>query len=206
MELTTVESRQKLSTQHPSRRDFANPKFCSSNKWCPTGVQCPQSPVSYQPNVLHRSCIWKCPRRLQGRQQLSLSYSLQVDHFHFLSPATWCCPPTCWRATSSSPRSSWSARRRNHSTWSCTEAVGPVRPRFGRRYEDKRSYLGKSNYFSFQVSNGVVKMNVDTDTQWAYWDGLRGFYKKNEGYLQGQVCHYANHSLPENTLYSLTYV
>ncbi len=37
------------------------------------------------------------------------------------------------------------------------------------------------------VSNGVVKMNIDTDTQWAYWDGLRGFYKKNEGYLQGQV-------------------
>ena len=28
------------------------------------------------------------------------------------------------------------------------------------------------------VSNGVVKMNIDTDTQLAYWDGLRGFYKK----------------------------
>jgi fructose/tagatose bisphosphate aldolase len=37
------------------------------------------------------------------------------------------------------------------------------------------------------VSNGVVKMNIDTDTQWAYWDGIRQFYKKNEGYLQGQV-------------------
>merc|ERR1711983_165325 len=37
------------------------------------------------------------------------------------------------------------------------------------------------------VKNGVIKMNVDTDTQWAYWDGLRKFYKKNEGYLQGQV-------------------
>jgi fructose-bisphosphate aldolase class II len=37
------------------------------------------------------------------------------------------------------------------------------------------------------VSNGVVKMNVDTDTQWAYWDGLKNFYKKNEGYLQGQI-------------------
>jgi fructose-bisphosphate aldolase class II len=37
------------------------------------------------------------------------------------------------------------------------------------------------------VKNGVIKMNVDTDTQWAYWDGLRQFYKKNEGYLQGQV-------------------
>jgi len=37
------------------------------------------------------------------------------------------------------------------------------------------------------VSNGVIKMNIDTDTQWAYWDGIRQFYKKNEGYLQGQV-------------------
>jgi len=37
------------------------------------------------------------------------------------------------------------------------------------------------------VSNGVIKMNIDTDTQWAYWDGLRGFYKKNEEYLQGQI-------------------
>lgn len=37
------------------------------------------------------------------------------------------------------------------------------------------------------VKSGVVKMNIDTDTQWAYWDGIRQFYKKNEGYLQGQV-------------------
>merc|ERR1712095_198719 len=37
------------------------------------------------------------------------------------------------------------------------------------------------------VQNGVIKMNIDTDTQWAYWDGLRGFYNKNEGYLQGQI-------------------
>ena len=37
------------------------------------------------------------------------------------------------------------------------------------------------------VNNGVIKMNIDTDTQWAYWDGIRMFYKKNEEYLQGQV-------------------
>ena len=37
------------------------------------------------------------------------------------------------------------------------------------------------------VRNGVIKMNIDTDTQWAYWDGLKNFYKKNEGYLQTQV-------------------
>lgn len=34
---------------------------------------------------------------------------------------------------------------------------------------------------------GVVKMNVDTDTQWAYWEGLLSFYKAKEGYLQGQI-------------------
>mgnify|MGYP000852040788 FL=1 len=37
------------------------------------------------------------------------------------------------------------------------------------------------------ISYGVVKMNIDTDLQWAFWDGIRGFYKKNEAYLQGQI-------------------
>ena len=37
------------------------------------------------------------------------------------------------------------------------------------------------------VNNGVVKMNVDTDTQWAYWEGLENFCEKNKGYLQGQA-------------------
>ncbi|KAL0089148.1 fructose-bisphosphate aldolase, class II [Phycomyces blakesleeanus] len=36
-------------------------------------------------------------------------------------------------------------------------------------------------------AGGAVKMNVDTDTQWAYWTGLRDFYKKNQDYLQTQV-------------------
>ncbi len=37
------------------------------------------------------------------------------------------------------------------------------------------------------ISYGAVKMNIDTDMQWAFWDGIRGYYKKNEGYLQGQI-------------------
>lgn len=37
------------------------------------------------------------------------------------------------------------------------------------------------------VSYGVVKMNIDTDLQWAFWDGVRGYYNQNEGYLQGQI-------------------
>jgi len=34
---------------------------------------------------------------------------------------------------------------------------------------------------------GVIKMNIDTDTQWAYWDGVRGYESKNRDYLQGQI-------------------
>lgn len=37
------------------------------------------------------------------------------------------------------------------------------------------------------ISYGVIKMNIDTDTQWAYWEGVMNFYKKNEGYLQAQI-------------------
>lgn len=37
------------------------------------------------------------------------------------------------------------------------------------------------------ISYGVIKMNIDTDTQWATWEGVLKFYKANEGYLQGQL-------------------
>lgn len=37
------------------------------------------------------------------------------------------------------------------------------------------------------VSYGVVKMNIDTDTQWANWEGVLKYYKDKEAYLQGQL-------------------
>ncbi len=37
------------------------------------------------------------------------------------------------------------------------------------------------------VSYGVIKMNIDTDTQWACWEGILGYYKDKEAYLQGQL-------------------
>jgi fructose-bisphosphate aldolase, class II, yeast/E. coli subtype len=37
------------------------------------------------------------------------------------------------------------------------------------------------------VDNGVIKMNIDTDTQWAYWNGLRQFEAEKREYLQGQI-------------------
>ena len=30
------------------------------------------------------------------------------------------------------------------------------------------------------IGNGAIKMNIDTDTQWASWDGILNYYKKNE--------------------------
>ncbi|MBN2893106.1 MAG: class II fructose-bisphosphate aldolase [Bacteroidales bacterium] len=37
------------------------------------------------------------------------------------------------------------------------------------------------------VSYGVIKMNIDTDTQWAFWNGIRKYYQSKEAYLQGQI-------------------
>ncbi len=37
------------------------------------------------------------------------------------------------------------------------------------------------------IGYGVIKMNIDTDTQWATWDGVRKFEAENHDYLQGQI-------------------
>ena len=37
------------------------------------------------------------------------------------------------------------------------------------------------------IGYGVIKMNIDTDTQWSFWDGVRGYVAKKEGYLQSQI-------------------
>ena len=37
------------------------------------------------------------------------------------------------------------------------------------------------------IGYGVIKMNIDTDTQWASWEGVSTYYKENEAYLQSQI-------------------
>lgn len=37
------------------------------------------------------------------------------------------------------------------------------------------------------ISYGVIKMNIDTDTQWAAWDGVREYEAKYHDYLQAQI-------------------
>ena len=37
------------------------------------------------------------------------------------------------------------------------------------------------------ISYGAIKMNIDTDTQWAFWDGIRKYSQEKAGYLQAQI-------------------
>jgi len=37
------------------------------------------------------------------------------------------------------------------------------------------------------IEYGAVKMNIDTDTQWAFWDGVRVYEAEKKAYLQGQI-------------------
>merc|ERR1712070_595276 len=39
----------------------------------------------------------------------------------------------------------------------------------------------------YAIKAGVIKMNIDTDTQWAFWDGIREYEAKNHDFLQGQI-------------------
>lgn len=37
------------------------------------------------------------------------------------------------------------------------------------------------------ISYGAIKMNIDTDLQWAYWEGVKNYYNEKKDYLQGQI-------------------
>jgi fructose-bisphosphate aldolase class II len=37
------------------------------------------------------------------------------------------------------------------------------------------------------IGYGAIKMNLDTDLQWAFWEGILKYYIKNEAYLQTQL-------------------
>jgi fructose-bisphosphate aldolase class II len=37
------------------------------------------------------------------------------------------------------------------------------------------------------IEYGAIKMNIDTDLQWAYWDGVRQYEAEKKDYLQAQI-------------------
>lgn len=51
------------------------------------------------------------------------------------------------------------------------------------------------------ISYGAIKMNIDTDLQWAFWEGILNFYKEKEGYLQGQIGNPTGEDSPNKKYY-----
>ena len=51
------------------------------------------------------------------------------------------------------------------------------------------------------IGYGVIKMNIDTDTQWAFWDGVRKYEAKYRDYLQGQIGNPDGEDKPNKSYY-----
>jgi fructose-bisphosphate aldolase class II len=51
------------------------------------------------------------------------------------------------------------------------------------------------------VSYGVVKMNIDTDLQWSFWDGVRKYEAENHNYLQSQLGNPEGNDKPNKKYY-----
>ena len=51
------------------------------------------------------------------------------------------------------------------------------------------------------ISYGAIKMNLDTDLQWALWDGVRAFEAENHDYLQGQIGNPKGEDAPNKKYY-----
>jgi len=53
----------------------------------------------------------------------------------------------------------------------------------------------------YAIEAGTIKMNIDTDTQWAYWDGIRMYEAKNRDYLQAQIGNPEGENKPNKKYY-----
>lgn len=51
------------------------------------------------------------------------------------------------------------------------------------------------------LSYGAIKMNIDTDMQWAFWDGVRNYYQANEDSLQSQIGNSNDPDAPNKKFY-----
>ncbi len=51
------------------------------------------------------------------------------------------------------------------------------------------------------ISYGAIKMSIDTDMQWAFWDGVKSYYQAKEGYLQEQIGNPDGDDVPNKKFY-----
>jgi len=53
----------------------------------------------------------------------------------------------------------------------------------------------------YAIEAGTIKMNIDTDTQWSFWDGMRAYEAKYHDYLQGQIGNPEGETKPNKKYY-----
>ena len=51
------------------------------------------------------------------------------------------------------------------------------------------------------IEYGAVKMNIDTDLQWAFWDGVLHYYEDKKDYLQAQIGNPEGEDKPNKKFY-----
>ena len=51
------------------------------------------------------------------------------------------------------------------------------------------------------ISYGAVKMNIDTDLQWAFWAGIRDYYEEKKDYMQTQIGNPEGEDKPNKKIY-----
>ena len=51
------------------------------------------------------------------------------------------------------------------------------------------------------IEYGVIKMNIDTDLQWAFWTGVRDYYEPQRDYMQAQIGNPEGDDIPNKKKY-----
>jgi fructose-bisphosphate aldolase, class II len=81
-----------------------------------------------------------------------------------------------------------------------------VKSKFGTQNEPLNLvFHGGSGSTSLEIqeaiSYGVIKMNLDTDLQWAYWEGIKNYDQKNHDSLQSQIGNSESKDAPNKKFY-----
>jgi len=53
------------------------------------------------------------------------------------------------------------------------------------------------------IQYGCIKMNIDTDLQWAFWEGVKNYYNEFEPFLQSQLGNPGGSALPNKKYYEV---
>ncbi len=51
------------------------------------------------------------------------------------------------------------------------------------------------------IGYGAIKMNIDTDMQWAFWEGIRNYYESKKAFLQSQIGNPSGEDSPNKKYY-----